>query len=318
MIKLSQKDRKILAILSINARATYSQIGVKTRMHKDTVAYRIKQLEKNSIIYGYTAFFDYSLLGYRVYKIYIKFKGLKHEDHEQIIDYLKKQKNVGWLAEGNGSWDMIIGVNEYNVQDFYTLKLAFESKFSYNIAEISTSTQIQAYFYPRTYIYPSHREEVILYSNRKNIVIDKKDKDILTELAVNSRNSIINIADKTKLSVRTVGYRINQLEKRKVILQCRASINLEKINHIFIKAFIKLHDITTETRRKILLFFRQNNNVVHNVESLGEWELEPEFEIENISEFHRILNEFRVRFSSNIIRIDSMIINKEHKYRYVP
>ena len=318
MINLDLKDRKILAILSTNARATYSQIGKKSRLHKDSVAYRIKKLEREGVISGYTTFFDFSLIGYRIYKIYIKFKGLKEEEHKRIYSYLKSQDNIGWIVEGNGMWDAIIGINARTIEDFYNFKLSFEQKFHNEIAELNLATQIQAYFYPRSYLSESNNEEVVLYSNKNLIPIDSKDKKIMQELAINSRATIIDIAKKTGLSVRTTGYRIKQLEKQKIVSQYRVSLNLEKINYVFIKTFIKLQDVTLQKRREILDFFKNNKIVVHNVESLGNWELEPEFEAESIEQFYQIINQFRTKFAENINKIDSMIINREHVYRYVP
>ncbi len=318
MIKLDSKDRKILAILSINARRSYSQIGRQTRLHKDSVAYRIKKLEELGVISGYTAFFDFSLINHRVYKIYIKFKGIKEEEYKGLYNYLKSEEKVGWIVEGNGIWDMIIGIIANNVGEFYNFKLFFEEKFHDKIAELDSTTQIQAYFYPRNYLSQLSKEEVILYSNKNIVSIDRKDIKIMKELASNSRSSVVNISKKTGLSVRTVSYRIKQLEKLKLILQYRVSLNLEKIGYVFLKAFIKLQNINTQKKKEILDFFKNNSNIVHNVESLGNWELEPEFEVENIEQFYQIINKFRMYFAAHVGKIDSIIINREHRYRYIP
>jgi DNA-binding Lrp family transcriptional regulator len=315
MYNLDQKDRKILAILTVNARATYAQIGKKTRLHKDTVAYRIKQLEKEGIISGYSTFFDLSRLNRRVCKLYVKFRGLSEDEHKNLLSKLKADKAVGWIVEGNGSWDMIIGIQTQKIEEFYKFKLSFEHEFNEKIASLSVTTQMQTYFYPRNYLEHSS-EEVILYSGKPSLPIDEKDKKIIETLAENARATALELAKKTNLSARTVSYRIKQLEKEKIILQYRTSINLEKIGYIFVKAFIKLTYITQETRSKMLEFFK-HNNVVHNVESLGEWELEPEFEVQNIEHFYNIINKFRTEFSKNILKIDSMLISREYKYGYI-
>lgn len=318
MIKLDQKDRKILAILSIDARATYSKIAKQTKLSKDVVAYRLRKLEENKVISGYTAFFDFSLLGNRVYKFYIKFRGLNEVKKGEIFKFLKEEKKVGWIVEGNGNWDMILGVQTSEVSDFYEFKLDFEKRFSNNIISSSVTTQIQAYFYPRNYLINLESGGVVLYSGKKQLTLDKNDHKILQELAKDSRATVIDISKKTNLSIRTVAYRIKQLEKTKVILLYRASLNLEKIGYIFIKSFIKLQDVSIDKKKEIISFFKNTGKVIHNVESLGEWELEPEFEVENIEEFYSIINQFRSEYYKNVARIDSMIINREYKYSYVP
>ena len=58
-----------------------------------------------------------------------------------------------------------------------------------------------------------------LFSYNKEEKLDKEDKKILQVLGYNSRLSTIELAKKTKLTSRIVGYRIKQLEKRKIILQ---------------------------------------------------------------------------------------------------
>ena len=257
MYKLDAKDKKILAILSIDARATYAEIGKKTRLHKDTVAYRIKKLEEERIITGYTAFFDFSRLNTRVYKLYVKFRGLKGGERQRLLSFLKKERHVGWIVEGNGSWDIIIGFHTSFVKEFYDFKMVFEKEFHEKILSMSVTTQIQAYLFPREYLTPSSQEEIELYSFVAPILIDSKDRVILQGLAKNARASVMDIAQTTRLSVRTVSYRIKQLEKQKIILQYRCSLNLSKIQRIFIKAFIALNNSDKKKKEEILHFFRE-------------------------------------------------------------
>lgn len=318
MNTLDAINRKIVATLSINARATYAEIGKKARVHKDTAAYRIKKLEEEGIIAGYTTFFDFSRLGAQVYKLYVKWKGLNEREHTALLSYLRGERRVGWIVEGNGSWDMVIGFHTLSVAEFYECKLAFEQRFHEKIQNMSATTQIQAYLYSRNYLSLASLQEVVLYSSAAPAMLDEKDRTILQALAKNARASAIDLARTTHLSARTVAYRIRQLEKQKVLLQYRCSLDLSKIGRIFIKAFISLEQITPQQKKKIIDFFRQSPCVVHNVESLGAWELEPEFEVETIEQFYTMMNEFRARFAEHIGRIDSMLVSKEHKYQYVP
>ena len=318
---LDKKDRDILFILSTDARASYAKIGKLTRLKKETVAFRVKQLEEKKIISGYTMLFDFSKLGVRVYKLYLKFKGLAKSGYDSLYDYLTKDRRVGWVAQGNGSWDMVIGFLTDDVGEFYDFRYAFEQSFHEKIAQCTLAVQIQAYFYSRMYLSQekkqSIRPELKGYSNKPPEKIDDADKKILIALGENSRSSLLEIAKKTELTQRIVGYRIKNLEQKKIILQYRATMNLDLIGHIYVKAFIQLRDITPEKRRAILAFWNTSAFIVHNVESLGEWEIEPEFEIESLQEFYRVMNEFRSRFASNLDRVDSMIIEREHKYRYL-
>ena len=58
-MELNLKDRKILAELDLNARATFHDIGKKARLSKETVIYRVRQLEKRGIIQRYTTLVNF-------------------------------------------------------------------------------------------------------------------------------------------------------------------------------------------------------------------------------------------------------------------
>src|SRR3989338_473395 len=119
MLKLDTKDKKILYELSKNARLSYAELGKKTALHKDTVAYRMKQLETQNIISGYTLVFNFGKLDVQIHKLYIKFGNIDQKKIEQIAEELKKQKQIIWIVLCNGTWDMIATVTVQSNRDFY-------------------------------------------------------------------------------------------------------------------------------------------------------------------------------------------------------
>jgi len=71
-IQLDLKDKKILKLLSINARFSLSRISKYVRLTRDAVKYRINRLEKNNVITGYLTLINLKKLGARpcFYKYY--------------------------------------------------------------------------------------------------------------------------------------------------------------------------------------------------------------------------------------------------------
>jgi len=73
-LKLDKKDKKLLYLLDIDGRLTYSQLAKKTAMSKQLVKYRMDRLEKAEIIRGYYPMIDTSRLGFTTFRVYFKFK----------------------------------------------------------------------------------------------------------------------------------------------------------------------------------------------------------------------------------------------------
>ena len=320
MLKLDTKDKKILYELSKNARLSYAELGKKTALHKDTVAYRMKQLETQNIISGYTLVFNFGKLDVQIHKLYIKFGNIDQKKIEQIAEELKKQKHIIWIVLCNGTWDMIATVTVQSNRDFYSFKQWFEKEYEPYLYEFKSTAHVEAYFYSRDYLVqkPVSQEIKIFETESKKAQIDSTDIKIIELLANNSRIPTIEIAKALKITAHTIAYRIRQLEKAHILLQCRASINIEEIGYIFVKAFIKLQSISQEVRKKILEYCRNHPNIIHNVECLGEWDLEPEFEVQSIEVFYQIISEMRHKFAQHIASVESVIIHRELKYKLIP
>ena len=250
--------------------------------------------------------------------MYFKFHGITTQQMNVLANEFKKDRTIGWIVICSGKWDMIIGVVTKNNEEFYNKKIEIEQKSNQFIEELKVTAHVQAFLYSRDYlVQKSEPIEIKIFSREENIKIDDKDWKILQLLGSNSRMSVVEIANKTNLTQRIVAYRIKELEKAKIILQYRTSINLEKIGHIFVKSFIKLQNMNSIDLRRILQYCKSHPNIVHNVECLGDWDIEPEFEVPTIEDFYIIINEMRDLFSKNIKNIDSTIINRELKYQYL-
>ncbi len=65
-MKIDDKDRRIIGLLMDNARMSYRQIAKNLGMSVATIMKRVRNLEKEKTIAGYTAIIDYENLGYDV------------------------------------------------------------------------------------------------------------------------------------------------------------------------------------------------------------------------------------------------------------
>ena len=317
--KLDVKDKKILYELDLNAHQTFSQIAKKVRLHKDTVAYRMKQLEKAGIISGYTTILSYPKVGLSIFKMYFQFQGMTKIQEEEILNYFVKHEGTGWIAACNGSWDLIVGFGVKDSTEFNKIKTEIMIKYSRFITNIAVTELIEAFIYPRNYLLNTeNHKETRLIDDAKKEEVNPIDKKILLELTKNSRNTVVEIAQKLKTTARIVQYRIKHLEKNNTIKLYKLTLNLEKTSYQYYKCFITLHNLTKQREASLLEYCKQNPNIIHNVISLGAWDLEPEFEVKNAEEFYQIIKEMRNKFSDIIKSIETVVIQRELKFNYLP
>jgi Lrp/AsnC family leucine-responsive transcriptional regulator len=107
-MKLDEIDRKILSELSRNAKISHRNLAKLCGTARQTVAARIKKLERAGAIKGYRAILDYEKVGYRsFFVLFLKLDTFDKELTENYIKSMKKDANVMYDASITGEWDVM-------------------------------------------------------------------------------------------------------------------------------------------------------------------------------------------------------------------
>ena len=103
---MDETDKKILKNLLVDARLSARQLSLKLGMSTVTVLSRIKKLEKEKIIRGYTARLDHEQLGFNLTAI-IEIVAKKDKLIE-VEEYISSIENVCAVYDVTGSTDTLI------------------------------------------------------------------------------------------------------------------------------------------------------------------------------------------------------------------
>jgi len=104
-MNLDKIDEKILKNLMVDARLSARQLALKLGMSTVTILSRIRKLEKEKIIRGYTALVDHERLGYDLTAI---IEIIAKKDIIGIEDKLSKIDNVCGVYDITGNTDTVI------------------------------------------------------------------------------------------------------------------------------------------------------------------------------------------------------------------
>jgi len=105
MMDIDKIDEKILKNLMVDARVSARQLALKLGMSTVTILTRIKKLEKEKIIRGYTALIDHEKLGYDLTAI---IEVVANKNIVDIEEKLSKIDNVCAVYDITGNTDTVI------------------------------------------------------------------------------------------------------------------------------------------------------------------------------------------------------------------
>jgi DNA-binding Lrp family transcriptional regulator len=101
-LSLDGTDRRMLSLLSLNARTPLVSLSQKLGITAVAVARRIRKLETNGVITGYRPIIDHAALGYGYYKIFLNLSIASDRNMHDVKAYLSQQPLVLYIIDGIG------------------------------------------------------------------------------------------------------------------------------------------------------------------------------------------------------------------------
>lgn len=146
--------------------------------------------------------------------------------------------------------------------------------------------------------------------------IDQKDKLLLFELDRNSRQSIHELAKKTRLSRDVVAYRMKRLEEENVIQKYIAIIDFSKFVYHIIRLYLKLQNTTPEVEEKMAQFFVKRGDTLTVLRIDGEYQIAVGFLVKDLHSYQKAYEEFLTKFRSYVISSNfSIFLDYVHYHR---
>ena len=139
LIKIDELDKKIIGVLSENARGSLVEIATRVHESAKVVGNRIKKLEQQKIIEGYRPILDHAAIGYTYYKVFIEINRKSKEDLKKLKAYIKYNPLVIYLVEGVAlTSDLEIEIMVKNNQQLFEFIEDLRFKFPTIIGEYQT------------------------------------------------------------------------------------------------------------------------------------------------------------------------------------
>jgi DNA-binding Lrp family transcriptional regulator len=104
-LELDQKDQKIVAALFRKSSDSAPEISQLTGLPRTTVEYRLKRLTEEKILLRHIYYISAQKLGFLVYRILIRSRGLCDETNKLVLAFAEKSSNVVAVAESIGAFE---------------------------------------------------------------------------------------------------------------------------------------------------------------------------------------------------------------------
>ncbi|MBS3166454.1 Lrp/AsnC family transcriptional regulator [Candidatus Woesearchaeota archaeon] len=131
--------------------------------------------------------------------------------------------------------------------------------------------------------------EVKAPEHKQELKLDKKDREIINVLTLNSRTPLSQIAKLLNTSTEVINYRYNNLRKNKIITDVFTIVDPKILGVHRYVAYLQFHALSQEKMKMIIDDFLKNKYVNWVIETGGKWELILMFETLHEEKYDTIL-----------------------------
>ena len=319
-------DKKILLLLSQNCRISNTAIGRHLRLAREVVAYRIQQLIKREIITGFFTLIDQRRLGFETFRVFIKLMNVTKEN--VMISSLLGREEVTLVSLCSGRYDLYFSVSVRTPEEFESFINSFLQQYATSINDYTILTFLHQDAMGNSFILGDgevkdgslmiNRDKGSAFldvfkrqNNKKQKILDEKDKLILKYLLFNARAQLREVSDYSKVPLSAVKTKMQYLIESGFIKRFMPLISFAALGYQWFMVFLQLVGVND---KKLVIYMETNPNIEWYIRTIGPWNYQLSIFAKNSKEFHSIMNLLREEFKENIIFFDSILIFDQLKF----
>jgi len=311
---MKEKTKKLLFEYVSNPRQTTKEIGKKIGSSQQSVFYLINALKEKEHILGETTIVDAQKLGYTNTLAGFNYTKLDEKTKTRVINHLKKIPEVILIEESKEGFDLLVEFSTKNLAALDNLHSEIINSLDSLINTVFIFPIITKYLSLRKYLrMPKVAKTKILFGDRDFVNLNEHEKQVLRELVKNPTIKIIDIAEKIKISTKSVTKIKKNLENRFIIKGYSAILNNKELGINRQIVFLRFPSIGLKEIQDFLNYAKQHENIIEAMKIIGS--SHAAIVIESVGEVD-LIREIRSKF---LIQ-NYMIFRSEkiHKKKYLP
>ncbi len=315
-------DRKILFLLSKNARYSESSIASCLKISKEVVHYRIKRMQQEKFLTGFITVLNDQRLGKTVHAINLSLH--PSPEHELLINRLVNDSHISNVKHYNSLLDLQFSVTTTSLSEFVQFFDELMNHHHHLIKDYNISTILSEQFMGLDFLLDgiekpliqekkgsSFQKEFQSAKTHLPLKLDDKDLAILSALKLNARLPILSISQSLHLSTTSVQNRIQQLIKTGAIKCFIPYISLSNLGYQWYTLHLRTKNLSQSTFTQ---YVQQHPNIVWMTKRLGKWNYHLNMWVKNNTEFNKVVQELGHTFKDSIIAYDSSLVHKQYKF----
>ncbi|HIH20404.1 TPA: Lrp/AsnC family transcriptional regulator [Candidatus Micrarchaeota archaeon] len=318
IVKIDDSDKKLLSLLELNGRESFKNLARRLGVSQGTAKYRLKRLEETGVISGYLVVPDVSAIGYSYFKLFANFSSPSSAAQKQFTEWVKARKTVAWFSRLDGPYSIGISFLAKNSSDAQKELDELFEKWGDHLSNRKIVVNLKgAYLVPRLFG-SSEKTQAVGYASTHSdtpIKLDEPAKALLYQLTLNPRAPTTELARLSHLTSDTALLRMKWLREKGILQGIVVRVDSRKIGQFHYKVLLSLRNNKPSKRNEIFDFLTETPRVTYVIQTMGDWEIEFDVEVESPEHFRKFMDSMRSKFGRDIEEYTPLYVYEVVKYQ---
>jgi Lrp/AsnC family transcriptional regulator, leucine-responsive regulatory protein len=144
---LDALDWRILVALGKNARQSARELAKHVGSHPNTVAVRLRKLEKSGVVRHYNIVPNEAVWPWLHYKVLLSYRNATEARERALIEYCRQNTNVVYVVKAVGPWEFELDIEIEDAASFRELLRKLKARFGDIISDYSVLHVYQVHKY---------------------------------------------------------------------------------------------------------------------------------------------------------------------------
>jgi DNA-binding Lrp family transcriptional regulator len=307
-MKLSPVELKVLGTVQLRADATVPQLCKLTKLRPHQVRYALNKLIGMGLLRRRVVI-DIYQLGYAIYGYWFSLASAAYRSRKAIVKYLSDHPQVGYLGEFGGELEYKVDILGKTPSEAAQVLSSVCERFGEVFGNRTLIVTVSLSDFPLKYLAPEQlHSHVVTLGAVGQKSVDALDHKILKALSTIEDSALSQIARKVGIAMSSLNYRVQRLEKEKVIVGHQYWPEVEVMSSLGMSAFvhrIRLRRSDAKSLARILDFAKTDPSVYSTTIGVGEWDVEMCASVSS----QRAEEEFRTRLENGLDGVVDSVVS---------
>lgn len=302
MLKLSPLQKKILAEITWDSRASVEELARRVSARAHTVRYAIQQLTEALHLQPF-CFSDPFKQGLVPHRILFSLDSSDLTRRQKIIEFLIAAPEVTWVQEIFGRYHFLIALRTRGMQDLKMFLKSFDDQFGDMVGLKSLGGILRNASYVPWQAHSGTGQRLTFgYKNddAENLV-DDVDQKLLSLLQKKPLAALEELGRAAGIPPSTVTYRVDKMIKKGVILGFSYSYDNRLAGTDSYLLLLKLGGLSGGGDERFFNFCRNHPQVSRVARIQAEWDLEIDVDVDSVCQLNEVIHQI-YKFGKGSVR----------------